>query len=59
MSQPLETLLIDTPKIACTGDTDIPHPRVFLTVNIKGFVNCPYCGKHFVLKTDARGKTEH
>lgn len=26
------------------------HPRVYLDIESKGEVRCPYCGAHFVLK---------
>ena len=55
MLQPIETVIIDTPKIACDGDAASPHPRVFLTVDKSGTVDCPYCGKHFVLREGAHG----
>jgi uncharacterized Zn-finger protein len=59
MLQPIETLFIDTPKIACDGDKSSPHPRVFLTVGKQNFVDCPYCGKHFVLREGAHGGNAH
>jgi len=59
MSQPIETVLIDTPKIACDGDAASSHPRVFLTVSQQGFIDCPYCGKHFVLKEGAHASATH
>jgi uncharacterized Zn-finger protein len=35
------------------------HPRVYLTVNKNGFVDCPYCGRHFVLTAGARKVAAH
>lgn len=41
-------------RVACDGgDGALGHPRVWLTIDSKtGFVECPYCDKKFVLKTD-------
>jgi uncharacterized Zn-finger protein len=50
----IETLEIDTPKIACDGGKGASgHPRVFLTVGKDGKVDCPYCGKRFILQAGA------
>jgi uncharacterized Zn-finger protein len=57
--QPIETVLITTTKIACDGDEASPHPRVFLKVAAQGSVDCPYCGKHFVLKEGAHSADAH
>jgi len=47
--QPPETLTVDTPKLFCDGGGDsLGHPRVFLTMK-NSHVDCPYCGRHFVL----------
>ena len=53
MTSLIETIAIETAKIACDGDPASPHPRVFLVVNAEKGTNCPYCGKHFVLKKGA------
>lgn len=50
-----ETTATDSPKIACDGGKDASgHPRVFLTVGKDGRVDCPYCGKRFILNAAAR-----
>ena len=55
--------MIDAPEIvrtakkrnACDGATDIPggaalgHPRVWLEIDEKGYVDCGYCDRRFVL----------
>ena len=48
-----DQITIDTPKIACNGDQDSSHPRVFLTIGKDGRVECPYCSKIYVLRTGA------
>ena len=51
---PPETVYTDSPRVACDGGSDVPpalgHPRVFLQIDDKGFVECGYCDKRFVLK---------
>jgi len=55
--------MIDAPEIvrtarkrnSCDGATDIPggaalgHPRVWLEIDEKGYVDCGYCDRRFVL----------
>ena len=48
-----ETILTDTPKPACDGDKDSGHPRVFLKIGAQGSVDCPYCGKRYVMEKGA------
>lgn len=52
---PPETLRVTSPRIVCDGASDIPggaslgHPRVWLQMDEKGFVDCGYCDRRFVL----------
>jgi uncharacterized Zn-finger protein len=56
MSQPPETILTDSPRNSCDGATGIPggaalgHPRVWLEIDEKGYVDCGYCDRRFVLR---------
>jgi uncharacterized Zn-finger protein len=55
MPTPPETITVDTEKLYCDGSTaDAGHPRVFLTMTKNGTVDCPYCGRHFVLNPHAK-----
>lgn len=46
-----ETVEVETMRVACDGgDGALGHPRVWLSMNHEGFVECPYCDKRFVLK---------
>lgn len=49
-----ETSYVDSPRVACDGAADIAaalgHPRVYLQIDEKGYVECGYCDKRFVLK---------
>lgn len=50
--QPRETIPVSTSTFFCDGtNASSPgHPRVFLTITAKGHVDCPYCGRRFVLE---------
>jgi uncharacterized Zn-finger protein len=54
MQPPPETILVTTNAVHCDGSGDISpalgHPRVFLRIDEKGFVECGYCDRRFVLK---------
>jgi len=50
-----EALRVTTARAACDGATDIPggaalgHPRVWLQIDEKGYVDCGYCDRRFIL----------
>jgi uncharacterized Zn-finger protein len=48
--KPFETVVVDTDKVACSGEggQNGGHPRVFLNLGPKGEVECPYCSRLFV-----------
>jgi len=56
MIKPPETTFVTTQRVSCDGASNIPggaalgHPRVWLEIDEKGFVECGYCDKRFVLK---------
>ena len=56
-----ETTLVDTRRVWCDGAGDIRggenyrpaalgHPRVWMEIDEKGYVDCGYCDKRFILK---------
>lgn len=54
MIPPPETTRVAAPRVACDGaHAGIPaalgHPRVFLEIDERGFVDCGYCDRRFVL----------
>jgi uncharacterized Zn-finger protein len=49
---PIEIITADEPVVACDGGP-MGHPRVFLELGEKGEIDCPYCGRRFVLKPKA------
>jgi len=53
-SQPPETIEVEEINVACDGGGGaLGHPRVYLSLEGKGEVECPYCDRRFVLKAGA------
>ena len=49
-----ETITVDTLTVACEGNGGtLGHPRVYLSLEGKGEVECPYCDRRYVLKMAA------
>jgi NADH dehydrogenase (ubiquinone) Fe-S protein 6 len=50
-----ETITVKTRRVVCDGASDIPggaalgHPRVWLEIDERGYVDCGYCDRRFVL----------
>jgi NADH dehydrogenase (ubiquinone) Fe-S protein 6 len=64
MSTAPETVTVTTHRVSCDGAADIRstggyqpsalgHPRVWLEIDEKGYVDCGYCDKRFVLADHA------
>ena len=55
MQLPPEVSRVASPRVACDGATDIPggaslgHPRVYFEIDEKGYADCGYCDRRFVL----------
>lgn len=53
MIEPPESVRVNTARVACDGSGDVPaalgHPRVWLEIDEKGYVDCGYCDRRFVL----------
>lgn len=55
MSDAPETVLTESARVMCDGSNAIRggaalgHPRVWLEIDEKGYVECGYCDKRFVL----------
>ncbi len=48
---PPETLLTDKTRVACDGDEGaLGHPRVWLEIDARGYVDCTYCDRRFILQ---------
>ena len=52
---PVETVEVSTASVACDGGPGAAgHPKVYLNLAKDGQIECPYCGKRFVLKAGAK-----
>lgn len=54
MIPPPEITRVTSPRVACDGahaigTAALGHPRVWLEIDEKGFVDCGYCDRRFVL----------
>ena len=53
--EPPETIEVDTVNVSCDGGGGaLGHPRVYLNLETKGEIDCPYCDRRFVLKKGAK-----
>lgn len=57
----VETVDVAEEVVACDGGPNLAlgHPRVFLSMEGRGEVDCPYCGRRFVLRQGARAGHGH
>ena len=54
LAEPLETIEVEDKVVACDGGNGpLGHPRVYLNMGDKSAIDCPYCGRHYVLKPGA------
>lgn len=54
--EPPETIEVDSVNISCDGGGGaLGHPKVYLSLEKDGRVECPYCDRLFVLKEGAAG----
>lgn len=52
--EPPETIYVETRDVACDGDGGaLGHPKVYLSLDNEGRVECPYCDRLFVLREGA------
>ncbi|MBM3600849.1 MAG: zinc-finger domain-containing protein [Alphaproteobacteria bacterium] len=58
--QPVETVEVESPRVSCDGGNGaLGHPRIYLNLGDQKQIDCPYCGKRFVLKEGARAVASH
>jgi uncharacterized Zn-finger protein len=51
---PPEVRTVSTRRVACDGDEGpLGHPRVWLEIDARGHIDCPYCDRRFVLAPGA------
>ena len=52
-----ETSYVTSPRVACDGAAEtspaLGHPRVYLQIDERGYAECGYCDKRFILKGGA------
>jgi uncharacterized Zn-finger protein len=58
LAEPLETIEVEDKVVACDGGPH-GHPRVFLNMGDKSAIDCPYCGRHYVLKPGVKPSHGH
>lgn len=52
--EPVEIVEVDETVVACDGgDGPLGHPRVYLHMNEQRQIECPYCGRRFLLRESA------
>ncbi len=57
---PPEVVEVDSEIVACEGEGGaLGHPRVFLNMEGKGWIDCPYCDRRFVLRVGAKASGGH
>ena len=57
---PPEVVEVDCEIVACEGEGGaLGHPRVFLNMQGKGWIDCPYCDRRFVLRVGAKASGGH
>lgn len=60
LKEPTEIIHVDTPVIGCDGGGGaLGHPKVFLNISRTGEVDCPYCGRRYILNKDAKVSHGH
>jgi len=49
-----ETIEVESTVVRCAGNDDaLGHPAVYLNLEGLNAIDCPYCGRRFVLKQGA------
>jgi len=58
--EPAEVEYVETEVLSCDGGGGpLGHPRVFLNMEGKGQIDCPYCGCRYILKAGAKAASGH
>lgn len=56
MIEPPEIVQTDSARVCCDGASDIPggaalgHPRIWIEIDERGYAECGYCDRRFVLR---------
>ena len=53
MIDPREVFRVTSPRVACDGSGEVSaalgHPRSFYEIDERGYVDCGYCDRRFIL----------
>lgn len=62
MSNLTETIYVRDKRISCDGSGEVPaalgHPKIWLEIDERGFAECGYCDRKFILKGGAADNGE-
>ncbi len=57
--EPPEVVVVHEHRVSCDGGGGaLGHPRVYLEMGAKGFVECGYCDRRFVLEGHVQAEDE-
>lgn len=61
MAEPVETIKVTTTQVNCDGGGGaLGHPRVYLQIKPEiGHIDCPYCGRRYVVDKHAKATAGH
>ena len=49
-----EIIPVDDTRVCCDGGGGaLGHPRVYLNITTSGVIDCPYCGRRYLLQAGA------
>ncbi len=57
--EPPEIIDVDEPVVRCDGGGALGHPAVYLNMGEKTEIDCPYCGRRYVLRSTAKVAAGH
>ena len=58
--EPPETITVKTPTVGCDGGGGpLGHPKVYLTLDGSGKIDCPYCGRRYQLDPEVAATGAH
>ncbi len=60
LKEPTEVITVADSVVACDGGGGpLGHPRVYLNITTSGVIDCPYCGRRYLLQAGAAGGGHH
>ncbi len=49
-----EVIEVDSEVVACDGGGALGHPKVYLNMHGRGWIECGYCDRRYVLRAGAK-----